>query len=135
MAKPKRFNKNQFESKLQQLMDNHHCENITVNDMAGYFEVNVATLRRWCNEHLETSPKKYIAQYRLLKAKALLSLEVSTSAVSKQLGFSEIKVFCTIFKRYEKMTPLEYSTYSKIQRTEVISSAQTNNDINGLNGE
>lgn len=119
MAKPKRFNKNQFVSELQQLMDEHHLNNISVNDMAAYFEVNAATLRRWCKEYVNISPKEFIAQYRLLKAKELLSENINSSVVSNTLGFNDLKTFCTIFKRYEKMTPSEYSKFYGAPKNEV----------------
>jgi YesN/AraC family two-component response regulator len=135
MAKPQRFKENQFINELQQLMNRHHVENITVNDMAGHFEVNAATLRRWCQEYIDVSPKKFIAQYRLLKAKELLIQNIKPTVVSRKLGFVELKTFCTLFKRYEKMTPSEYSKLCGDSKNEVISSAQVSNDNNGHNGE
>jgi two-component system response regulator YesN len=135
MAKPQRYKKNQFINELQQLMDRHHVENITVNDMAVHFEVNAATLRRWCKEYIDVSPKKFIAQYRLVKAKELLQQKFKPSDISKKLGFNELKTFCTIFKRYEKLTPSEYSKLYDDSKNKITSSAQASNDNNGLNGE
>jgi YesN/AraC family two-component response regulator len=135
MAKPQRFKENQFISELQQFMDKHHIENITVYGMAAYFEVNAATLRRWFKEYVNASPKEYIARYRLIKAKELLRQKIKPSDISKKLGFNELKTFCTVFKRFEKMTPSEFSKLYAASKNEIIGSAQTNNDNNGLNGE
>jgi AraC-like DNA-binding protein len=116
-------------------MDKHHAENITVNDMAVHFKVNTATLRRWCKEYVDVSPKKFVAEYRLQKAKELLQQKVKPSDISKKLGFNELKTFCTIFKRYEKITPSEYSKLYDDSKNKITSYAQANNDNNGLNGE
>jgi AraC-like DNA-binding protein len=135
MAKPKRFEKNQFNHELHQLMDKSHIENITVNGMAAYFEVNTATLRRWFTEFVGVSPKRFIAEYRLIKAKELLRQKVKPSDISKKLGFNELKTFCTVFKRYEEITPTEFSKLHDASKNEIISSVQASNDDNGFNGE
>lgn len=81
---------------------------IRVESIAQRFEVNAATLRRWCYKYLDASPKEYLAQYRLEKAKRMLLQGQRPSEVYKQLGFSEHKVFTTTFKRYVGTTPSQY---------------------------
>ncbi|MBL4941018.1 MAG: helix-turn-helix transcriptional regulator [Colwellia sp.] len=115
MAKPKRFLAQEFKAQLNRtislLMDKkqQHLEvelaDIRIDEIALLFNVNVATLRRWCKEHVQQSPSQYLAIYRIEKAKLLLRQGIKPSAVSKILAFSELKTFCTVFKRYEKMSP------------------------------
>lgn len=56
-----------------------------------------------------TSPKQYILDLRLQKAKQLLSdRSIPVAAVSEQCGFSNIYHFCRSFKGHTGMTPSEY---------------------------
>lgn len=115
MARPKPFSNKQFERRLNRTIDllievkKHLPEedktDIRVVEVAKVFKVNVATLRRWCREHVQKSPNQYIAEYRIKKAKDLLRQGVKPAAVSNMLAFTEHKIFCNVFKRYERITP------------------------------
>jgi len=110
MAKPKKFSDKQFIKIFNQIIDHKMNDNksiiddskqdIRINDLANEFNVNVATLRRWCIEHTHCSPKEYLDLYRVEKAKNLLSQGMRSSDVANQLGYTEQKVFCSVFNRY-----------------------------------
>ena len=118
MAKPKPFTPEQFEVRLnhaierliadkQSLVGEERCD-IRVADIANIFNVNVATLRRWCIEHVQKNPSQYLAEYRIERAQHLLRQGTKSSKVSDMLAFTEQKVFSTTFRRYLGVTPSDY---------------------------
>lgn len=118
MAKPKRFTTEQFIQKLDKVIDSLITAkqiapeiiqtDIQVNDIADKFEVNAATLRRWCQEHTGLNPRQYLAVYRIEQAKSWLRLGVRPSIISKRLAFTEHKNFSTLFKRLYGSSPSEF---------------------------
>ena len=57
---------------------------------------------------------EYISKYRLEKAKELLNDgELTVEQVSAEVGYSEPRTLRRIFKKYEGVTPLQYSRMSK----------------------
>jgi len=118
MAKPKPFTPEQFEVRLnhaierliadkQSLVGEERCD-IRVADIANIFNVNVATLRRWCIEHVQKNPSQYLAEYRIERAKQLLRQGIKPAVVSQMLAFAEHKVFSSCFKRYQGASPSDY---------------------------
>ena len=67
-----------------------------------------STLRRKCLKYLAQSPKQYFDEYRINKAKSLLSQGLKPSKVADMLGFSEHKVFSQVFKKIEGVCPCDY---------------------------
>jgi len=118
MAKPKRYLAEEFNAQLDNIIERLIDEkkqqtertDIRIEEIAQHFNVNVATLRRWCQEHTQKSPSQYLAEYRIEKAKHLLRQGVKPSVVSKMLVFTEHKVFCSVFKRLQCMTPSSFSS-------------------------
>ncbi|MEP1449012.1 MAG: helix-turn-helix transcriptional regulator [Paraglaciecola sp.] len=120
MAKPKRFTTDEFTQKLDQeigrLIETKQSgreliqTDIQVNDIALAFGVNTATIRRWCKEHTALSPRQYLAIYRMERAKQFLRLGLKPAKISTKLAFTEHKVFCAVFKRYEKISPSKFNT-------------------------
>ena len=118
MARPKAFSYEQFEERLNSaidlLIEEKKCQpeeditDISVKEITQVFKVNVATLRRWCREHVQQSPSQYLAGYRIEKAKHLLRQGIKPSAVAEMLAFTEHKTFCEVFRRCENMSPLQY---------------------------
>jgi AraC-like DNA-binding protein len=118
MAKPKRFSAAVFTQLLDQVIDslieNKHAwpelqqTDVQVRDIALAFDVNSATLRRWCQEHTALSPRQYLAIYRVEQAKHLLKLGLQPSKVSQRLAFTEHKNFSTLFKRLHGMSPTDF---------------------------
>lgn len=123
MAKTKRYQPEQLAVLINQTIEQLISEaieaeeglrsDIRVQDIAQRFCVDVATLRRWCNESFGISPKLYLANYRINKAKTLLKQGVRASITSESLGFTEHKVFSTLFKRHAELSPSDYQLREK----------------------
>lgn len=81
--------------------------NIALAEKMGVSEVY---LRRLFVAHCGTSPKQYILDLRVEKAKQLLSDHLYTvTEVAEKCGFSSVYHFCRVFKQRTGMTPSEYA--------------------------
>jgi len=84
--------------------------NETLANCAGISEVY---FRRIFAAHYGTTPKQYICDIRIQRAKQLLGEgQLSVSEISESCGFSGIHHFCRSFKQRTGMTPLEYANRS-----------------------
>jgi AraC-like DNA-binding protein len=58
--------------------------------------------------------KKYVNTYRVEKAKELLATTDGPVAdLAYQLGWASSNYFCTVFKKYTGVTPLQYRKQSR----------------------
>ena len=73
--------------------------------------------RKLFSKQMGVSPKKYIIDMRIERARQLLSEGVmKISAVSEECGFASPYHFCRAFKQYTGSSPSEYSKNNKIQK-------------------
>ena len=72
-------------------------------------------LRMLFAKQYHTSPKQYILELRLQKAKQLLTQSPATvTETAEQCGFSSLYHFCRIFKEKTGLTPTQYAKQHKI---------------------
>ncbi len=72
-------------------------------------------LRKLFLKQFGTTPKQYILDIRIQKAKQLLSSSpFSITAISEECGFSSLYHFCRAFKNKTGVTPTEYARQSRI---------------------
>ena len=58
---------------------------------------------------MNITPYQYILEFRLKKAKERLSKEnITIAEVGRLCGYSNSGHFCTVFKKSEGITPLQY---------------------------
>lgn len=73
-------------------------------------------LRKLFSKHYNTTPKQYILDIRLQKAKQLLTdTPFSVTAIAEECGFSSVFHFCRAFKQKVGMTPTEFSNLYRIR--------------------
>lgn len=119
MAKPKRFNsvkdfELQMNRVIEELIDNNNLlpelerKDLQVADIAVKFNVSANTLRRWCKEYTDISARKFLAVYRVERAKSLLLTGYKPSDVAAQLAFADHKTFSTVFKRVTQKSPISF---------------------------
>lgn len=90
-------------------IDNNFRSDFSIATLAAISGVSHQYLCRLFKETMNLRPNEYITQRRLNEAKRLLSMtDMPISEVSVQSGFSDTGYFCTVFRRYESMTPSEY---------------------------
>ena len=72
-------------------------------------------LRKLFSVHYGTSPRQFIIDMRIQKAKSLLTNGTHTiTSISEECGFSSLYHFCRTFKDKTGMTPTEYAKNGKI---------------------
>lgn len=86
---------------------------ITNSAIARQACISEVYLRSLFLKEFNTTPKQYILDIRLQKAKQLLATQSrSITSVSEECGFSSVYHFCRIFKQKIGITPSEYSKQS-----------------------
>lgn len=90
-------------------IDNNFRNDFSVAALAEISGVSQQYLCRIFKQTMNLRPNEYITSRRLMEAKRLLSeSDMSVSEVAAQSGFSDTGYFCTVFRRYESITPVEY---------------------------
>lgn len=85
--------------------------------LSGQCNISEVYFRRLFTQQYGITPKQYIIDIRIQKAKQLLSDGIlKISAVSEKCGFSNQYHFCRMFKEKTGMTPSEYIKQNKIYR-------------------
>ena len=96
--------------RAMKIIDNFYNDpELTNQRLANECNVSEVYFRKLFLKHMNTSPKQYIIDIRLQKAKQLLAEGVfSISAISEKCGFSNPYHFCRIFKDRIGIPPSEY---------------------------
>ncbi len=90
-------------------IDNNFRNDFSVAVLAEISGVSQQYLCRIFKQTMNLRPNEYITRRRLIEAKKLLSeSDIPVSDVAAQSGFSDTGYFCTVFRRYESITPVEY---------------------------
>ena len=72
-------------------------------------------LRKLFLRHFQTTPKQYVLDMRIRKAKQLLTdTSLSVTAISEACGFSGVYHFCRIFKQKAGVTPTRFAKEHKV---------------------
>lgn len=87
---------------------NYHLP-ITAQALSENFAVSQQYLSRLFKRELGLSPIKYINEFRIKKAKNLLSsTDQNVSEIAFQVGFDTLYYFSRVFKQYEGISPSVY---------------------------
>lgn len=94
---------------IQLINDNYSNANLTNERLACECNMSEVYFRKLFSRHFKTSPKQFIIDVRLQKAKQLLTEDVlNNSTIAEMCGFSNPYHFCRIFKQHMGKTPSEY---------------------------
>ena len=92
----------------------HYYEQITVESIAGYVSISRKYLYAIFKNKLGISPKDYIINYRMEKAKEfLLNESLSVGSVAYSVGYDDSLNFSKMFKSKTGMSPSEYRNILK----------------------
>ncbi len=87
----------------------HYTEDITVDRVASNIGISRKYLFAIFKKYLDISPKDYIIEYRIKKAKDfLLDKKLSMSNVAYSVGYKDPLTFSKMFKLKTGMSPSEY---------------------------
>lgn len=95
---------------------NNYANGITVGDVANYVVLNRSYLFTLFQRVLGISPRDYLAQFRLTRAKEQLTLtEASVANIAMSCGYQDPQVFSKAFKQQFGVTPLKYRRQDREQ--------------------
>lgn len=95
--------------KINLFIQEHYREEIGRNEIGAFFYLAPEYLAKMYKRKTGKNLKDHINEYRLEKAKELLSDEgVRVSDVAAEVGFSNFSYFSTLFKKYTGVTPNEF---------------------------
>ncbi len=100
-------------SALRCLLDYIHenyMKDISLSDAADQYEISQGYVGKLFREHLQTTFKDYLNQYRVDAAKELLvqNPTMKINEIAQRVGFISAVTFNRVFKRYESVSPGEY---------------------------
>jgi len=88
---------------------NNYERDISLKDIAQYVFLSTSYFTRAFKEEMGISPISYLLKLRIERAKELLKeTDKKISDIALSVGFSNQQRFNDIFKKYVKLTPLQY---------------------------
>ena len=105
----------QIKELVEEYVNEHYKDvNLGVAQIAEGLRMNRSYLSTMFKNQSGVGVLEYISKYRLEKAKELLTDgELTVEQVSAEVGYSEPRTLRRIFKKYEGVTPLQYSKMNK----------------------
>lgn len=96
--------------KLTSYIEANYNHDLTLEQMSNHIGITQYYLCRLFKNQLNISPFTYLTLLRLKKAKELLiqSPGMKIKKVSSMCGFNSASYFCSVFKKYESITPEEF---------------------------
>ncbi len=89
---------------------NHYEEPITVEGLAAYASVSHSSLYRRFVKRFQVSPKRFLMEYRIERACALLTTtNCSIQEISNSVGFDDPFYFSRAFKEIKGVSPRQYA--------------------------
>ena len=94
-----------------QYIESHYQEDVTLDDLAGSAGVSKSECLRCFKTTLQTTPYKYLMDYRLSKAASLLKeTNLPVSEIAIRTGFNGQSYFGKCFREKMNCSPREYRT-------------------------
>lgn len=102
---------------MEYLKNNYASCDLTNEILAGKCRISEVYFRKLFANTYGTTPKQYIINARINKAKQLLADgAMKIHEVSEQCGFSDAYHFCRLFRQKTGMTPTEYRKRNRISQ-------------------
>lgn len=86
----------------------HYGENISLDEVSEHIGINSAYLSRLFKRDIGKGFVEFLNEYRVEKAKELISQDVRLKEIVGRTGFSSYNYFFKVFKEVTRMTPQEY---------------------------
>lgn len=107
-----------------EFIEHNYDRGIKVNDIANYIGINRSYLTNIFKKSLNVSVQKYLVNYRLDKAAALLrTTNIPIGNIARSVGYDDSLTFSKVFKSFKNVSPsayrdLEDSIENSAQRVE-----------------
>ena len=106
--------KNSFENiyitkSIEFIEKNYDNAYIKVSDISNYLCLNRTYLTSLFNKHLNTSPQKFLMEFRIRKAEELLyQTDLPIGDIARSCGYSDPLAFSRSFKKFKGVNPTLY---------------------------
>lgn len=95
--------------RVQQYIEQHFDENITVKKLAQIAYMSESSLNRLFKKEVSITPIEYLIQTRIEKSKILLKRkDIPVTEIAQRCGFGSSAHYTSCFKRLVKTSPSEY---------------------------
>ena len=102
---------------IRYIESNYQNPKLCNAELAEKCNISEVYFRKIFTENYKTTPKQFIMDIRINKAKQLLSDGlIKVGAVAEQCGFSNQYHFCRLFKEKTGITPTEYMKQNRISK-------------------
>lgn len=102
---------------IKYLENNFQNPNLSNAELARQCNISEIYFRRIFTEHYKTTPRQFIIDIRVSRAKQLLSEgALKVCAVAERCGFSNHYHFCRVFKERTGLTPTQYMKQNRIYK-------------------
>ena len=102
---------------IRYIEDNISDPDLTNTVLANHLGISEVYLRRLFCANCGTTPKQFILDTRVRKAKQLLTESCcSVTGIADQCGFGSLYHFCRAFKKHNGLTPTEYAEQNRIYK-------------------
>lgn len=106
---------------LQDFLEKHYAEQITLYDAAQYLHMNYSYLSAYISHNTGKHFRELLNDVRIQHSKTLLSeTNLSISRISESIGYSDQSYFGKIFKKQVGITPLQYRNKSHMHNNKQI---------------
>ena len=95
--------------KIKRFIDENYHKKITVNLVSDEFFLSKDYVRNLFIKFYGVSPKSYIQNVRMERAKKLLSkTQISIALIANSVGYDDPLLFSKMFKKYYSVSPSEF---------------------------
>ncbi|MEM6319914.1 MAG: AraC family transcriptional regulator [Bacteroidota bacterium] len=92
----------------------HTYENLSIEELAGLCGLSLSSFKREFKAIYEDSPKNYLTNKKVQKAKSLLATsDLTIGEVAYEVGFTDPYYFTRLFKKKEYLTPSAFRKKSQ----------------------
>lgn len=98
-------------------MRNNIDLNLQIQEIAQILSIDRTYLHRIFKENIGTSPKQYLINLKMTRAKELLiNTDSPLNVISLSVGIDDVANFSKLFKKNENMSPKQYRQKYQLQK-------------------
>ena len=108
---------NPLDPVIQYITENMQNPALSNTFLAKQFGISEVYLRKLFLAHYSTTPKQYVLDIRIRKAKQMLiDTPFTVAVIAEECGFSSVYHFCRCFKQRTGQTPTQYASANRIYK-------------------
>lgn len=106
--------KKMLQEVLEYLDTRYFEDNITLDKISYNYKTTPEFLQKLFYAKMRMNIKEYLSKIRIKHAKSIMdNEEIDEALLAARVGYSDVRHFRSIFRRYEKMLPIEYKMSKK----------------------